>query len=97
MILPDVRDAALDQVTRALCEELHDDSPLLRERAENLIAIALEYSVDIQEELLAWIHYRADGKEWSAAEFRRWSEKLRETKREIERRAGAGRQEEMLP
>ena len=77
MILPDVREAALEQVERALGEELGDD-PLLRTRAESLVAIAIAEGIDV-DDLIRWIHYRVPEKEWSLDEFRRWAKKLQET------------------
>jgi len=67
----EVRKAALAWVRRALCEELRDPPEELAQRAENLVAIAEHYQVPI-EALIKWIHIRSYGKQWSAAEWRRW-------------------------
>lgn len=75
MILPDVREAALNEVTFALRDELRDDSPLVRQLAENMIAIAVQKSIPI-ETLLLWIHMPATNKQWTAAEWRRFCELL---------------------
>lgn len=77
MILPDARETATAQIEQALREEVGDDS-LLRDRAENLMAIAIEYGIDF-DDLTKWIHYRKPDKQWSADEFRNWAKKLRET------------------
>lgn len=71
MILPDVREAALEEVTRALRQEIGDD-PLLSQRAENLLAIVIDAHLSV-EELLRWIEIRTPEKEWSADECRRWA------------------------
>ncbi len=87
MILPDVRDGALAAVRQALHEELGGDENegALAQLAENLVAIAREYHVRIAEELLPWIHYRADGKQWTSDEFRRWCGRLVELRAAVER------------
>ena len=82
MILEDARQVALDLVTRALEDELRDDSPLIAQRAENLVAIAVEHAVPI-ESLLAWIHQTAPHKQWSAAEWRRYCLRYREAQLEL--------------
>ena len=66
---------------RALTEELRADATIAT-RAENLVAIAEQYSVTI-EELIGWIHYHAPGKQWTSAEFRRWCIKLCEARSDL--------------
>jgi hypothetical protein len=78
MHVPLPRDAALDWVKRALNEELRDD-PSIPTRAENLVAIAEHFDERV-ETLIRWIHTPARGKQWTAAEFRRFCE-LRERQR----------------
>lgn len=67
------REVSVEWVRRALAEELRDGSPLVATRAENLVAIAEHYRVQT-DVLIEWIHTGAPGKQWSAAEFRRWCE-----------------------
>jgi hypothetical protein len=55
------------------------DRDTLAARAEGLVAIAEHYDVPF-ENLLAWSHARAPGKEWSGKEFRRWCEMYLELK-----------------
>lgn len=74
--------ASLDWVRRALAEELRDDSPSVGTRAENLVAIAEAYAVPI-EELIRWIHEPAVGKQWSAAEWRRYCQRYAELRQRL--------------
>jgi hypothetical protein len=67
------REASVEWVRQSLSEELRDRSPLVTTRAENLVAIAEHYHVPV-DALITWIHTPAPGKQWSAAEFRRWCE-----------------------
>ncbi len=77
MILPDVREAALEEVTQALEEVLRENSPLIAQRAENMVAIAIRHKVTI-DHLLQWIHVQTPTKQWSASEWRRWCERFNE-------------------
>lgn len=77
MILRDAREVALDEVRRALSEVLRDESPLVLQRAENLVAIAEAYEVRI-EDLIIWIHCSLPDKQWTSAEFKRWCVRYRE-------------------
>ena len=70
--MTDLRRYTLEIVFLALATELPDeDKDQLRQRAEGLIAVAVQNDVRI-EMLLAWIHADAPEKEWSLAEFRAW-------------------------
>ncbi len=71
------RDAAVDWARRALADELREQ-PDLTARAENLVAIAEHFDIPI-EALIKWIHTPALGKRWTAAEWRRWCGKYRES------------------
>lgn len=66
--------AAQSWVERALSFEVVDSKANIRERAESLLAIAEHHGLST-EELVAWIHAPAEGKEWSSAEFRGYAEK----------------------
>lgn len=66
------QEEAIELIRAALTEELRE-SPTLRQLAENMDAIGIHYGVPVQV-TLAWIHERALGKRWTAAEFRRWCE-----------------------
>ena len=75
MITTDAHTAALDWTTRALREELPaEDASSIASRAETLTAIAAAEGIPI-DVLIQWIHTRIKGKEWSAAEWRRFSAK----------------------
>lgn len=74
----DARAAAIDWAARALAHETHHAAVDLMDLAESLVAIAEHFEIP-DEAVIAWIHATADGKEWSAAEFRAWCEKFRET------------------
>lgn len=78
----DPREAALDWTRRALLEELREAGQV-RNRAENLVAIAIESRIPI-EDLIMWIHEQAPGKQWSGAEFRRFAELYNEMKAHAE-------------
>lgn len=67
------REASLDWVRRSLIHELRDGSPSVRTRAENLVAIAEHHHIPV-EFLVRWIHAPAAGKQWTAAEWKRWCE-----------------------
>lgn len=79
----DARAAAIDWAARSLAHELNEPTPLCEDRAETLVAIAEHYGVP-DDVLIAWIHATADGKEWSAAEFRTWCEQFIKAKEESE-------------
>jgi ribosomal protein S27AE len=79
-----LREQALEEIERALREEL-PDTRCLGELAANLHAIALQYDLRIDEELIVWIHYRAPGKSWTSAEFRRWCQRFVEAREELKR------------
>jgi acetyl-CoA carboxylase alpha subunit len=68
---PTAPEAALDWVQEALAHELRLAYPRTRRKAEQLIAIADEYNVPI-EELLLWIQTPCQGKGWAVAEWRRY-------------------------
>lgn len=76
----DARAAAIDWAARSLAHELDEPPPLCEERAESLVAIAEHYGI-ADDVLIAWIHTTADGKEWSAAEFRAWCETVQREQR----------------
>lgn len=67
--MTDLKAYALATVIYALESEASAKSDDLRNHAEALIAIADANDVRI-EALLAWIHTRTPGKEWSLAEWR---------------------------
>jgi hypothetical protein len=77
--MTDARTASLAWVSRALTAELRERGPHVKLRAENLVAVAEEFSVPV-EALVAWVHCRALGKRWSAEEFRRWCQRFEEVK-----------------
>lgn len=82
MIFQDAREVALQMVVQALKEELPGET-LITQRAENLVAIAVEQDVPI-EYLVRWIRLSVRGRHWSASEWRRWCEKYREGLRETQ-------------
>lgn len=81
--IPDPRAAAVDWAARALAYELNEPPPLCEARAESLVAIA-EHCGVADEVLIAWIHQRAEAKEWSAAEWRAWCGEYVSAKEESE-------------
>jgi ribosomal protein L37AE/L43A len=76
------REASVDWVKRALSEALRDHSAQITTRAENLVAIAEDNRIPI-EELVVWVYRKAPGKEWTAAEFRRFAEKYAAARTEV--------------
>ncbi len=76
------REASLDWTRRALAEELRDHTASIGTRAENLVAIAERYHVPT-EELILWIHADCAGRQWSAAEFRRYCEEYAELRKKL--------------
>jgi hypothetical protein len=73
--MSNARHASVDWARRALLEELPDKRSTATAQAENLVAIAEHFGVPI-EVLIRWIHTPALGKQWHAAEFRRFCEHL---------------------
>lgn len=80
------QEAAIEWIAAALKLEMPDETTDadMRERAEVLHAIAINWDVPI-EVLIAWIHAPIAGMEWTGAEWRRWCTKYREQKRQIAR------------
>ena len=72
------RDASLRWVEQRLALMLpREPASELAGRAEVFVAIAERYDAPI-ELLIAWIDTKAPGKQWAAAEWRRWCERRRE-------------------
>ena len=69
----DLKAYTLETVLHALLSECPtlDTTGELRGHAEGLVAIAEAQRVRI-EELIAWIHCKTPGKEWSLGEWRAW-------------------------
>jgi hypothetical protein len=68
----DLAEYARETVEFALAYELPDAPDIvINARAEGLIAITKEAGIAL-EQLLRWIHFRCNGKEWSLEEYRGW-------------------------
>lgn len=78
---PAPRQAALDWVRFALLDYAHLQGPAATRRAENLVAVAEQHGLAI-EQLVAWICVEVPGKTWTAAEFRRYAERVTQARRE---------------
>lgn len=77
------REASVEWVARTLIEELRETAPHANQHAENLVAIAEEFEIKI-EDLVRWIHLPAPRKQWTAAEFRRFAQSLATVRRDLE-------------
>ena len=76
--MTDIHDVSVRWAAERLQLMLSQENPSeLAGRAEVLVTIAERYEFPI-ELLIEWIDTRAPGKQWAAAEWRRWCERHRE-------------------